>query len=89
MKIKINPKDYWVDEDGYICYGTSSDHVIVGETANDTTGNHTQILTTIIETWPDLLEACKYVRKELKNVKGKAFPILPIIEAIAKAENGG
>jgi len=35
---------------------------------------------------PDLLKACEYTIKELKNIKGKAFPILPILEAIRKAK---
>lgn len=36
----------------------------------------------------DLLEACKYTIEKLKSVKGKAFSILPILQAIAKAEKG-
>ena len=40
----------------------------------------------LIASAPDLLEACKYVREQLKTVKGKTFPIMPILNAIAKAE---
>jgi hypothetical protein len=40
----------------------------------------------LIAAAPDLLEACKYTIEQLKTVKGKAFPILPILNAIAKAE---
>ncbi len=40
----------------------------------------------LIASAPDLLEACKYVIEQLRNVKGKTFPILPILNAIAKAE---
>ena len=39
-----------------------------------------------LETWPELLDACKYTIEQLKSVKGKAFPIMPILQAIAKAE---
>ena len=35
---------------------------------------------------PDLLAACKYTIERLKGVKGKTFPIMPILDAIAKAE---
>jgi hypothetical protein len=37
----------------------------------------------------DLLEACQYAIKQLKNVKGKTFPIMPILNAIAKSERRG
>ena len=33
-----------------------------------------------------LLDVCEYMIKELKGVKGKAFNILPIIQAIKKAK---
>jgi hypothetical protein len=35
---------------------------------------------------PDLLEACKYAIEQLRNIKGKTFPIMPILNAISKAE---
>jgi len=34
---------------------------------------------------PDLLEVCQYAIKHLRSVKGKAFPIMPILNAINKA----
>lgn len=37
------------------------------------------------EAVPDLLGACKYVLEQMKDVKGKTFPIMPILNAIAKA----
>lgn len=40
----------------------------------------------LIASAPELLEACKYAIEQLKNVKGRTFPVLPILNAIAKAE---
>lgn len=40
----------------------------------------------LIAAAPDLLEACRYTIERLKAVKHKTFPIMPILEAIAKAE---
>ncbi len=39
----------------------------------------------LIAAAPDLLAACEYTIEKLKGVKGKTFPILPIIQAITKA----
>lgn len=41
----------------------------------------------LIAAAPDLLDACKHVIKEAKNVKGKMFSILPVLNAITKAES--
>lgn len=41
----------------------------------------------LIAAAPDLLAVCKYTCEKMKDIKGKAFSILPIIEAIAKAES--
>ena len=35
---------------------------------------------------PELLEACEYAIEKLKDVKGKTFPILPILNAIKSAK---
>ncbi|MCJ7482634.1 MAG: hypothetical protein MUO31_06685 [Thermodesulfovibrionales bacterium] len=40
-----------------------------------------------INNYNELLAACKYAIEKLRDVKGKAFPVLPILQAIAKAEN--
>ena len=40
----------------------------------------------LIAAAPDLLDACKYTIEKLRGVKGKTFPIMPIIQAITKAE---
>jgi len=40
----------------------------------------------LIAAAPELLEACQYVIKRAKNVNGKLFPLLPILNAIRKAE---
>jgi hypothetical protein len=40
----------------------------------------------LIAAAPELLEACEYTIERLKAVKGKTFPIMPILNAIAKAK---
>ena len=40
----------------------------------------------LITAAPDLLEACKYTIEQLRDIKGKTFPISPILNAITKAE---
>lgn len=40
----------------------------------------------LIAAAPDLLDACEYVIEKLRDVKGKAFPISPILKAIKKAK---
>jgi len=41
---------------------------------------------TLIIAAPELLEACEYTIDQLRNVKGKTFPIMPILNAIRKAK---
>ena len=38
-----------------------------------------EFIITACNSHDDLLEACKYAREQLRNVKGKTFPILPIL----------
>jgi len=40
----------------------------------------------LIAAAPDLLAACEYAIEKMRNIKGKTFPILPILNAIAKAK---
>ncbi len=65
MEVKINPKDYFVDDDGYLLHGSYGDYVTIAELPNDETGNHIQTLTMIIGTWPDLLAACRCAEADL------------------------
>lgn len=42
----------------------------------------------LIAATPELLEACKYTIEKMRGIKGKTFPIGPIINVIDKAEGG-
>ena len=49
-------------------------------------GKEIQSNACLIAAAPDLLAACKYTIEKLRELKGKAFPVLPILQAIEKAK---
>ena len=80
IKIKYDPKEYWIDDDGYLAYGKGDDYDTVGDIYTDA---HTQSITNIIESFPDLLEALKgLVEDDLYSSKYMDMAL----KAIAKAE---
>ena len=80
--------EYWIDDDGYIAHGKGDDYETVSGCIDLA---HIDLLARIIESQPELLEACKTVNEDISRFRStyvRPVTLEKIRQAIAKAEGG-